>query len=185
MSPQPGKVNTQVSTMSRTTPKFIALMRFTAPTPMMALVLVCVVLTGMPPTLESRRQKAAERSAEKPWYFSSLTMSMPTDLIIFSPPTLVPRPMTSEHMSISQTGICIAAHVALPVAEGEAKEEHADELLAVLRAVHEAHGRRAAICAHLKKGCVFRRSAFSKASVTSLQSTQPLAKPSARLSTRP
>ena len=32
-------------------------------------------------------------------------MSMPTDLMIFSPPTLVPTPMTVEHSSISHTGI--------------------------------------------------------------------------------
>ena len=59
--PQPGNVNTHVSTMSRTTPKLMALMRLTAPTPMMALVLVCVVETGIPNTLESSRQNAAER----------------------------------------------------------------------------------------------------------------------------
>ena len=119
---------------------------------MMALVLVCVVLTGMPPTLESRRQKAAERSAEKPWYFSSLTMSMPTDFIIFSPPTLVPRPMTSEQMQHQPDGDLHAAHVALPVAEGEAEEEHADKLLAVLRAVHEAHRRRAGYLRPFEEG---------------------------------
>ena len=50
MRPQPGKVNTQVSIMSRTTPKLMAERRRTAPTPMMALVLVCVVETGMPST---------------------------------------------------------------------------------------------------------------------------------------
>ena len=42
ISPQPGKVNTQVSTMSFTTPKLMAERRFTAPTPIMAVVLVCV-----------------------------------------------------------------------------------------------------------------------------------------------
>ena len=66
MSPHPGKVNTQVSIMSFTTPKLMAESRFTAPTPMMALVLVWVVDTGIPNRLESSRQAAAARSAANP-----------------------------------------------------------------------------------------------------------------------
>ena len=62
MSPQPGKVNIQVSIMSETTPKLMAERRLTDPTPMIALVLVCVVETGMPKRLESKRQPAAARS---------------------------------------------------------------------------------------------------------------------------
>lgn len=50
--PQPGNVKIQVSIMSFTTPKLMAETRFTAPTPMMALVLVWVVDTGMPRRLE-------------------------------------------------------------------------------------------------------------------------------------
>ena len=103
--PQPGKVKIQVNTMSLTTPKLMADKRLTAPTPIIAVVLVWVVDTGMPNRLEYKRQKEAARSAEKPWYFSSLTISMPTDLIIFSPPTLVPSAMTMLHSSISHTGI--------------------------------------------------------------------------------
>ena len=93
MMPQPGNVNTQVSIMSLTTPKLMADRRLTAPTPMMALVLVCVVDTGMPSTVISSRHSALDRSAEKPWNFSSLTMSCPTDLMMRSPPTDVPSPM--------------------------------------------------------------------------------------------
>lgn len=48
MRPQPGKVKIQVSTISFTTPKLMAEIRFTAPTPMMALVFVWVVDTGIP-----------------------------------------------------------------------------------------------------------------------------------------
>ena len=61
ISPQPGKVNTQVSTMSFTTPKLMAERRFTAPTPIMAVVLVCVVETGMPNRLEYKRHSETER----------------------------------------------------------------------------------------------------------------------------
>ena len=48
MRPQPGNVNTHVSIMSLTTEKFIALSLLEAPTPIIALVFVCVVDTGMP-----------------------------------------------------------------------------------------------------------------------------------------
>ena len=47
MIPQPGKVSIHVRTISLTTPKSIADKRLTAPTPIIAVVLVCVVLTGM------------------------------------------------------------------------------------------------------------------------------------------
>ena len=53
------KVNTQVSIMSRTTPKLMAERRRTAPTPMMALVLVCVVETGMPSTVGDEQAQRA------------------------------------------------------------------------------------------------------------------------------
>ena len=52
MRPQPGKVKIQVSSISFTTPKLMAEIRFTAPTPMMALVFVWVVDTGIPNRLE-------------------------------------------------------------------------------------------------------------------------------------
>ena len=67
-------------------------------------------------------------------------MSMPTDLMIFSPPTLVPMPITALHSSISHTGMHHPGHAALAVGEGHAQKQNADKLLAVLRAVHEAHG---------------------------------------------
>ena len=79
ISPQPGNVKIQVSIISFTTPKLMADRRFTAPTPMMALVFVWVVDTGIPETLASSKQKAPARSAENPWNFSSFTMSIPTD----------------------------------------------------------------------------------------------------------
>ena len=66
MIPQPGNVMTQVITMSLTTLKLMADRRFTAPTPMMAVVFVCVVLTGIPKMENPRRQAAPAISAEKP-----------------------------------------------------------------------------------------------------------------------
>ena len=55
MSPQAGKVKNQVNIMSLTTPKLMAERRLTAPTPMMAQVLMCVEDTGMPVRVASSR----------------------------------------------------------------------------------------------------------------------------------
>ena len=115
ISPQPGNVKIQVSIISFTTPKLMADRRFTAPTPMMALVFVWVVDTGIPETLASSKQKAPARSAENPWNFSSFTMSIHTDLMIFSPPTLVPTHITMEQSIISHTGITIPSTLFCPL----------------------------------------------------------------------
>ena len=48
--PQPGKVSTQVSSISFTVPQLTEESRLEAPTPMMAVVFVWVVLTGTPVT---------------------------------------------------------------------------------------------------------------------------------------
>ena len=55
-----------VSIMSFTIPKLMAEILFTAPTPIIALVFVWVVDTGIPNRLEKRRHIAPARSAEKP-----------------------------------------------------------------------------------------------------------------------
>ena len=66
ISPQPGNVKIHVSIMSFTIPKLMAEILFTAPTPIIALVFVWVVDTGIPNRLEKRRHIAPARSAEKP-----------------------------------------------------------------------------------------------------------------------
>ena len=82
---------------------------------MMVLVLVCVVETGMPSTVMTSRHSALDRSAEKPWYFSSFTMSWPTDLMMRSPPTDVPTPMMALHRIMSQTGIITPVTLGWPL----------------------------------------------------------------------
>ena len=66
ISPHPGKVSTQVSTISFTTEKLMADILFTAPTPIIAVVLAWVVDTGMPKVELKNRQRDAAISAEKP-----------------------------------------------------------------------------------------------------------------------
>ena len=51
--------------------------------------------------------------------------------------------MTVLQSSISQTGIAMPATLVSPLQKAHAEEEDADELLPVLRAVHEAHRGRA------------------------------------------
>ena len=65
-SPHPGKVNSQVSTISFTTPKLIAETRFTAPTPMIEVVFAWVVETGRLNIEQNKSEIAAAISAEKP-----------------------------------------------------------------------------------------------------------------------
>ena len=60
---------------------------------------------------------------------------MPTDLMIFSPPTLVPRPMTVLHRSMSHTGIRMPSTLLWPLAKAIPRKRNADELLPVLGAV--------------------------------------------------
>ena len=65
-TPQPGNVNIHAMVISLTIFQLTADSLFDAPTPMIAVVFVCVVLTGIPVREESSRQPAAPRSAEKP-----------------------------------------------------------------------------------------------------------------------
>ena len=77
-------------------------------------------------------------------------MLWPTDLMMRSPPTLVPIPIVAE-LSINPDGDAGIADAGLAVCEGPRLKEHADELLSILRAVHKAHGRSARDRAYLKK----------------------------------
>ena len=65
-SPQAGKVKNQVNIMSLTTPKLMAERRLTAPTPMMAQVLMCVEDTGMPVRVASSRFAAPASRQRSP-----------------------------------------------------------------------------------------------------------------------
>ena len=114
ISPHPGNVSTQVRPISFTTDRLMDETRLTAPTPMIAVVLACVVETGIPKIELNRIEIDAATSAEKPWYFSSFTMSIPTDLMIFLPPIEVPTAITMEHSAMIHTGICTDSALPLP-----------------------------------------------------------------------
>ena len=65
-TPHPGKVKTHVSTRSLTILQFTFLILRAAPTPIIAVVFVCVVLTGIPVRDDKSRQSVADKSAAKP-----------------------------------------------------------------------------------------------------------------------
>jgi hypothetical protein len=91
--PQTGKVRIQAATTSPTTPHRTAESLFEAPTPIMAVLMVCVVLRGMPKREASSIQQAAAVSAEKPLGGSSLTIRSPIVRIMRQPPMEVPTPI--------------------------------------------------------------------------------------------
>ncbi len=61
-----GMVKTQAQRILPATPQRTAVNRFVDPTPIMAPVIVCVVLTGMPATEAPIIEMAAAVSAQKP-----------------------------------------------------------------------------------------------------------------------
>ena len=87
MAAAAGRVITQATTMSPATPQRTALRRFVAPTPMMEVVIVCVVETGAPkPMAATYRNPAATLSATKPWAGSRSMTFEPRVAMIRVPP---------------------------------------------------------------------------------------------------
>ena len=72
------------------TPHFTALKRRREPMPMMAPVMVCVVLTGMPNPDEMNNVVAAPNSAQKPSTGFNFATFCPIVLTIRHPPNMVP-----------------------------------------------------------------------------------------------
>ena len=74
---QNGYVTNHAPNIPRTTPKLIAVKPLVAPTPMIALLAVCVVLTGSPILEASSITVAAATLAEKPLAGWSLVIFVP------------------------------------------------------------------------------------------------------------
>ena len=88
---------------------------FDAPTPIMAVVFTCVVLTGKPKIVDKNKQIELAKSAEAPWYVSNFTIFIPTVFIILYPPIEVPNVIIKEHNIISQKGIDITSEFVIPL----------------------------------------------------------------------
>ena len=104
IKPQHGNVRIQAFTMLPAMFHFTSRAFLLAPTPIMALVEQWLVETGMPVSVEIRSVMAVLAEAATPWYLSSLTMSMATDLIMRLPPISVPSEIAAEHRIISHSG---------------------------------------------------------------------------------
>ena len=91
--PAAGIVMIHAHTMFPATPHRTALIRFKEPTPMIAPVIVCVVLTGIPARAVPNRVKAPALSAQNPPRGLSLVIFEPIVWTTRQPPKYVPRAM--------------------------------------------------------------------------------------------
>ena len=91
MIAQAGMVRTQAQTTRPAMPHRTALRRFSDPTPTIAPVIVCVVLTGTPQKMVRISVAAAPVSAQKPSTGLSLMIRWPIVLTMRQPPNMVPR----------------------------------------------------------------------------------------------
>jgi len=86
-----GMVKSQAHTMRNVTFHRTADSRFTEPTPEMAPVITCVVLTGIPKWVEKKMLEAAAVSAHTPSIGRNLVIFWPIVLTMRQPPDSVPR----------------------------------------------------------------------------------------------
>src|SRR5215831_4202239 len=90
-----GMVKIQAQTMRPATPQRTAESRPVDPTPTIAPVMVCVVLTGIPFIASTNRVAAPALSAQNPPTGLSLVIFDPMVRTIRHPPTYVPRAMAA------------------------------------------------------------------------------------------
>ena len=86
-----GIVNIQAHTIRPATPHRTALNRFSEPTPTIAPVIVCVVLTGIPKADVTNSIIAAPDSAQNPSTGLSFATFCPIVLTMRHPPNMVPN----------------------------------------------------------------------------------------------
>jgi hypothetical protein len=75
-----------------------------APTPMMEPLMVCVVLTGMPPRAVPISVMAPAVSAQNPPTGRSFVIRIPMVFTMRQPPAIVPRPSAACAESTTQKG---------------------------------------------------------------------------------
>jgi hypothetical protein len=91
MAAEQGIVNIHAQTILPATPHLTALNLRKDPIPIIAPVIVCVVLTGMPNAEEINNVVAAPSSAQNPSTGLSLATFWPMVLTIRQPPNIVPN----------------------------------------------------------------------------------------------
>src|SRR5437773_1722728 len=104
ISAEAGMVRIHVVTIRPATPQRTAEKCWIAPTPMIEPLIVCVVLTGMPPIAVPRSVIAPAASAQNPPTGRSLVMRIPIVFTMRQPPAIVPRPIAACAARITQNG---------------------------------------------------------------------------------
>jgi len=104
MKAEHGIVSTQATTIWRATPHRIAESLVTAPTPMMAPVIVCVVETGIPSAVAAKSVMAPPVSAQKPPTGFSFVIRSPIVRTMRQPPESVPSAIAAWQMRTSHSG---------------------------------------------------------------------------------
>ena len=99
-----GMVSNQAIIKFFVTPQRTADNRLTAPTPIMAPVMVWVVLTGILSISVRNKVKAPAVSAATPSRGVTLVIREPIVLTIFQPPDIVPNEMTVKQENATQSG---------------------------------------------------------------------------------
>src|SRR5207247_10586973 len=104
-----GIVATQAHTILPATPQRTAEKRCTAPTPVIAPVMVCVVLTGIPKCDETNSVIAPAVSAQKPPNGVSFVIRWPIVFTMRHPPAIVPRAIAAPAARMTHGGTLVAA----------------------------------------------------------------------------
>src|SRR5438552_14899819 len=99
-----GMVSSHAQTIRPATPQRTADNRCAAPTPDIAPVMVCVVLTGMPKCDATNSVIAPLASAQKPPNGWSLVRRWPIVLTMRQPPDIVPSPIDAPPATMTHTG---------------------------------------------------------------------------------
>lgn len=97
MAPQKGKVTAHAARICPATLRSMPWV-LQSPVPMMAEALECVVLAGIPKKEQAASTNEDAASEALPPTESKAVISQPTFLMIFAPPSRVPRVMTAAQM---------------------------------------------------------------------------------------
>ena len=100
-----GMVSTQAHISLAPTPHLTAVTLLVIPAPIMAPVIVCVVLTGIPKASVPKSNIAPDVSAATPWKGVSLVMLDPIVFTILQPPDSVPTAMAKWQLNTIQMGM--------------------------------------------------------------------------------
>ena len=99
-----GIVSTQAQTIRPATPQRTAEKRCVDPTPTIAPVMVCVVLTGMPKYVATEIASAPPVSAQKPPTGRRRVMRYPIVCTMRHPPNSVPNAIAAWQVITTQSG---------------------------------------------------------------------------------